>query len=245
MLLMRMKRVSLTRSCYFNSMAMKLLGFILLTVFQCFFRRIFATTLKHSDLRAVTTWLIKKGISQTWMKLLWAILYLIRGVKAHKPCAVRVLSMAIRRNGRKWFVRLHNFNSNSENYINPVDGIKTNLAPTGQSPTSEGRSRVQVETREKEIQEELINQKTPTQNEFLLVPEVTIYLWSRYLKGLWTERSGKWGMRILKENSYKTAHRWFVQLNYESHGTPNDFTELPTCGSKFKFKGRILPSFTF
>ena len=93
----------------------------------------------------------------------------IRGVKAHKPCAVRVLSMAIRR--RKWFVRLHNFNSNSENYINPVDGIKTNLAPTGQSPICQGRSRVQVETREKEIQEERINQKTPTQNEFLLVPE--------------------------------------------------------------------------
>ena len=96
-------------------------------------------------------------------------IYFIRGVKAHKPCTVRVLSMAIRR--RKWFVRLHNFNSNSENYINPVDGIKTNLAPTCQSPTCEGRSRVQVETREKEIQEERINQKTPTQDEFLLVPE--------------------------------------------------------------------------
>ena len=82
-----------------------------------------------------------------------------------------ILSMAIRRNRRKWFVRLHNFNSNSENYINPVDGIKTNLAPTCQSPTCEGRSRVQVETYEKEIQEERINQKTPTQNEFLLVPE--------------------------------------------------------------------------
>ena len=74
----------------------------------------------------------------------------IRGVKAHKPCADRVLSilsMAIRRNGRKWFVRLHNFNSNSENYINPVDGIKTNLghlAFTCQSPTFEGRSRVQA-----------------------------------------------------------------------------------------------------
>ena len=79
--------------------------------------------------------------------------------------------MAIRRNGRKWFVRLHNFDSNSENYINPVDGIKTNLAPTCQSPTCEGRSRVQVETREMEIQEERINQKTPTQDEFLLVPE--------------------------------------------------------------------------
>ena len=72
---------------------------------------------------------------------------------------------------QKWFVRLHNFNSNSENYINPVDGIKTNLAPTCLSPTCEGRSRVQVETREKEIQEERISQKTPTQNEFLLVPE--------------------------------------------------------------------------
>ena len=79
--------------------------------------------------------------------------------------------MAIRRNGRKWFVRLHNVNSNSENYINPVDGIKTNLAPTGQSPTCEGRSRVQVETREKEIRKERINQKTPTQDEFLVVPE--------------------------------------------------------------------------
>ena len=67
--------------------------------------------------------------------------------------------MAIRRNGRKWFVRLHNFDSNSENYINPVDGIKTNLVPTchDQSPTCEGRSRVQVETREMEIQEERIN----------------------------------------------------------------------------------------
>ena len=50
-----------------------------------------------------------------------------------------------------------------------MDGIKTNLAPTCQSPTCEGRSRVQA--REKEIQEERINQKTPTQDEFRLVPE--------------------------------------------------------------------------
>ena len=66
MLLMRMNRVSLTRSCYFNSIAMKLLGFILLTVFQCFFRRIFATTLKHSDLRAVTTWLKEDNSAKSW-----------------------------------------------------------------------------------------------------------------------------------------------------------------------------------
>ena len=66
MLLMRMKRLSLTRSCYFNSMAMKLLGFILLTVFQCFFRRIFATTLKHSDLRTVTTWLKEDNSAKSW-----------------------------------------------------------------------------------------------------------------------------------------------------------------------------------
>ena len=52
-----------------------------------------------------------------------------------------------------------------------MDGIKTNLAPTCQSPTCEGRSHVQVETREKEIREERINQKTPTQDEFLLAPE--------------------------------------------------------------------------
>ena len=66
MLLMRRKRVSLTRSCYFNSMAMKLLSFVLLTVFQCFFRRIFATTLKHSDLRAVTTWLKEDNSAKSW-----------------------------------------------------------------------------------------------------------------------------------------------------------------------------------
>ena len=66
MLVMRMNRVSLTRSCYFNSMAMKLLGFILLTVFQCFFRRIFATALKHSDLRAVTTWLKEDNSAKSW-----------------------------------------------------------------------------------------------------------------------------------------------------------------------------------
>ena len=47
-------------------MAMKLLGFILLTVFQCFFRRIFATALKHSDLRAVTTWLKEDNSAKSW-----------------------------------------------------------------------------------------------------------------------------------------------------------------------------------
>ena len=92
-------------------------------------------------------------------------------MRAHKPCAVRVLSYYQWQSDEIAENCLHNFNSNSENYINPVDGIKTNLAPTCQSPTCEGRSRVQVETYEKEIQEERINQKTPTQNEFLLVPE--------------------------------------------------------------------------
>ena len=47
-------------------MAMKLLSFVLLTVFQCFFRRIFATTLKHSDLRAVTTWLKEDNSAKSW-----------------------------------------------------------------------------------------------------------------------------------------------------------------------------------
>ena len=201
MLLMRRKRVSLTRSCYFNSMAMKLLGFVLPTVFQCFFRRIFATTLKQSDLRVVATWLKEDNSAKSWPlsiatcvseknekltpkkfsapwafhKHEWSFFErYYTSYEAWRPTShaqVRVLSVAIRRNGRKWFVRLHNFNSNSENYINPVDGIKTNLAPTCQSPTCEGRSRVQVETYEKEIQKERINQKTPTQNEFLLVPE--------------------------------------------------------------------------
>ena len=76
--------------------------------------------------------------------------------------------MAIRPNHRKWFFRLHNFNSISDYYTNPVDGIKTNLALSWQTATFEGRS-VPVEKREREIQEEW-NQTKPTQNEFLLVP---------------------------------------------------------------------------
>ena len=60
-------------------------------------------------------------------------------------------SMAIRPKDRKWFFRLHNFNSNSDYYINPVDGIKTNLAPSWQTATFEGPA-VPVETREREIQ---------------------------------------------------------------------------------------------
>ena len=86
---------------------------------------------------------------------------------------------------------MHNFNSNSENYINPVDGIKTNLAPTGQSP----------ETREKEIQEERINQKTPTQNEFLLVPESDHISVEQIFERSFNRKKRKWGLRILKENS--------------------------------------------
>ena len=81
-------------------------------------------------------------------------------------------SMAFRPNDRKWFVRFHNFNSNSEYYINPVDGIKTNLVSSCQTLSFEGRS-IPVETREMKIQEEQINQISPTQNEneFLLVPK--------------------------------------------------------------------------
>ena len=53
-------------------------------------------------------------------------------------------SMAIPPNDRKWFVRFHNFNTNSEYYINPENGIKTNLAPSCQTPTFEEPSRYQL-----------------------------------------------------------------------------------------------------
>ena len=66
-------------------------------------------------------------------------------------------SMAIRPNDRIWFVRLHSFNSNSEYYINIVDGIKTNLVSSCQTLTFKERS-IAVETRERKIQEERINQ---------------------------------------------------------------------------------------
>ena len=108
------------------------------------------------------------GISQNMNEasLSDTILY----TRCEGPQAMRSpISMAIRPKDRKWFVRLHNCNSNSEYYINPVDKIKTNVAPSCQTLTFEGRS-VPVETREREIQE-VWNQTKPTQNEFLLVPE--------------------------------------------------------------------------
>ena len=94
-------------------------------------------------------------------------------------------SMAIRPNDRKWFVRLHNFNSNSEYYINPVDGIKTNLVSSCQTLTFKGRS-IAVEKRERKIQEEKIHQISPTQNEneFLLVPKNSAKARSKRLNGL-------------------------------------------------------------
>ena len=94
-------------------------------------------------------------------------------------------SMAVRPNDRKWFVRLHNFNSNSEYYINPVDGIKTNLVSSCQTLTFKGRS-IAVEKRERKIQEEKIHQISPTQNEneFLLVPKNSAKARSKRLNGL-------------------------------------------------------------
>ena len=147
-------------------------------------------------------------------------------------------SMAIRPNDRKWFVRLHNFNSNSEYYINPVDGIKTNLAPSWQTATFEGRS-VPVETREREIQE-VWNQTTPTQNEFLLVPENGHISAEQIFERSFNKKKRKIGTANSK--------RKFVTLNglpiepplitvdlsnqIMNHTTPNDFIELSSCGSK-------------
>ena len=147
-------------------------------------------------------------------------------------------SMAIRPNDRKWFVRLHNFNSNSEYYINPVDGIKTNLAPSWQTATFEGRS-VPVETREREIQE-VWNQTTPTQNEFLLVPENGHISAEQIFERSFNRKKRKMGTANSK--------RKFVTLNglpiepplitvdlsnqIMNHTTPNDFIEFPSCGSK-------------
>ena len=94
-------------------------------------------------------------------------------------------SMAVRPNDRKWFVRLHNFNSHSEYYISPVDGIKTNLVSSCQTLTFKGRS-IAVEKRERKIQEEKIHQISPTQNEneFLLVPKNSAKARSKRLNGL-------------------------------------------------------------
>ena len=134
-------------------------------------------------------------------------------------------SMAIRPNDRKWFFRLHNFNSNSDYYINPVDGIKTNLAPSWQTATFEGRS-VPVETK-------------PTQNEFLLVPE----------NAQGAEQVLEWSLnRKKRKMGTANSKRKFVTFNglpiepplitvdlsnqIMNHTTPNDFIEIPLYGSK-------------
>ena len=148
-------------------------------------------------------------------------------------------SMAIWPNDRKRFVRLHNFNSNSEYYINPVDGINTNLAPLCQTPTFEGRS-LPVESCEREIQEERINQKMPTQNEFLLVPE-NGHISSEKI----FERSLNRKKRKIGTANSKRKLVTFDGLPIEpplitvdlsnqimNHTTPNDFIELSSCGSK-------------
>ena len=82
-------------------------------------------------------------------------------------------SLTISPNDRKWFVPLHNFNSNSEFISILCTGIKTHrLVSLCQTLTFKGRS-IAVETRERKIQEERINQILPTQNgnEFFLVPK--------------------------------------------------------------------------
>ena len=144
-------------------------------------------------------------------------------------------SMAIRPNDRKLFVRLHNLNSNSEYYINPVDGIKTNLAPSWQTATFEGRL---VQTRERKIQE-VWNQAKPTQNEFLLVPE----------NGQGAEQVFEWSLnRKKRKMGTANSKRKFVTFNglpiepplitvdlsnqIMNHTTPNDFIEIPSYGSK-------------
>ena len=146
-------------------------------------------------------------------------------------------SMAIRPNDRKCFFRLHNFNSNSDYYINPVDGIKTNLAPSWQTATFEGPS-VPVETREREIQK-VWNQTKPTQNEFLLVPE----------NGQGAEQVFEWSLnRKKRKMATANSKRKFVTFNglpiepplitvdlsnqIMNHTTPNNIIEIPSYGSK-------------
>ena len=135
-------------------------------------------------------------------------------------------SMAIRPNDRKWFVHLHNFKSNSEYYINPVDGIKTNLAPSWQTAPFEGQ--------------EVWNQTKPTQNEFLLVPENGHISAEQIFERSLNRKKRKIGTANSK--------RKFVTFNglpiepplitvdlsnqIMNHTTPNDFIELSSCGSK-------------
>ena len=79
--------------------------------------------------------------------------------------------------GKKWFVHLHNFNSNSEYYINPVDGIKTNLVSSCQTLTFKERA-IAVET-------QVVNSKWKWVFFWFLKIAKT---WSKSLNGLWTER---------------------------------------------------------
>lgn len=57
--------------------------------------------------------------------------------------------------GRRLFTRLHNFNTNSEYYINPIDGIETALASPLEVSCETGQS-----SNDRKLQ--IVNQSTPT-----------------------------------------------------------------------------------
>ena len=63
------------------------------------------------------------------------------------------------------------------------------------------RRSLPVETCQREMQEERINQKMPTQNEFLLVPESDRISMEQMFERSLNRKNRKWGLRILKENS--------------------------------------------
>ena len=109
------------------------------------------------------------------------------------------------------------------------------LVPSCQAPTCERRC-APVETREKEIQEEAINQISPTQNEneFPLIPK----------NGQGAEQVFERSRKMGTSNSTRkfVTFNWLpiepplitVNLSNQimNHITPNDFIEFPSCGSK-------------
>ena len=113
------------------------------------------------------------------------------------------------------------------------------LAPSCQAPTCERRS-APVETRERKIQEEAINQISPTQNknEFPLIPK----------NGQGAEQVFERSLnRKKRKMGTSNSTRKFVTFNglpiepplitvdlsnqIMNHTTPNDFIEFSSCGS--------------
>ena len=102
-------------------------------------------------------------------------------------------------NDRNWFARLRNFNSFSEYYINPMDGIRTNLVSSPQKLAHDSTSHATLDQEGCERKIQIVNHNAATaQNQFLQLPETNQDTSQRLEGTLPNRRKRKTGTAKLK-----------------------------------------------